>query len=123
MIKSVLCCVSIFALVTAVVPVDAGAQTAKIKQVLRSTKDDCETRIQKLAASQAEGVERLVEKEQVIERCASEYKRDKTIVGLVNECKKYLEQPVVKQQAVAECELAAFNYANELRSLKAEYRK
>ena len=124
MIKAVLCCTSIFAFVTAVIPDRADAQAARNKQVSRSsTKDDCEARIQKLAASQAEGVERLAEKEQAIERCAGEYKRDKTIVGLVNECKKYLEQPVVKQQAVAECELAAFNYANELRSLKVWYRK
>ena len=121
MIKAVLCCISIFAFVTAVVPDRAGAQAARNKQVSRSS--TCEARIQKLATSPAEGVERLTEKEQAIERCACEYKRDKTIVGLVNECKKYLEQPVVKQQAVAECELAAFNYANELRSLKAWYRK
>jgi hypothetical protein len=33
------------------------------------------------------------------------------------------EQPVVKQQFVAECQLAAFGYANALRTLKAEYRK
>jgi len=29
----------------------------------------------------------------------------------------------VKQQMVAECQLAAFNYANALRTLKAEYKK
>ena len=36
---------------------------------------------------------------------------------------EYEEQPVVKQQFVAECQLAAFNYANALYSLKAEYAK
>jgi hypothetical protein len=41
----------------------------------------------------------------------------------VKECAKYEEQPVVKQQAVAECQLAAFNYANALRTLKAEFGK
>jgi hypothetical protein len=30
---------------------------------------------------------------------------------------------VVQQQLVAECQLAAFNYANALRTLKAEYKR
>jgi hypothetical protein len=126
MTKSVLC-VSILALVVAAAPVRAGAQTAKGKQVSysasTSSTNDCETRIQKLEASQAEGAERLAEKEAVIDRCAGQYKRDKTIARLVNECEKYQEQPVVKRQSVAECQLAAFNYANALRTLKAWYRK
>jgi hypothetical protein len=88
-----------------------------------STGRDCETRIRKLEASQAEGEERLSEKHLVIEYCASRYKNDKTIERLVKECAKYEEQPVVKQQFVAECQLAAFNYANTLYVLKAEYRK
>ena len=106
--KSVLCCVSFLALVTA-----NPARAA----------DDCETRISKLEASQAEGAERLAEKNAVIGTCASQYKRDKTIERLVQECRKYEEQPVLKQQFVAECQLAAFNYANALRTLKSEYRK
>jgi len=41
----------------------------------------------------------------------------------VKECAKFEEQPVVKQQFVAECQLAAFKYANALRALKMEYKK
>jgi hypothetical protein len=41
----------------------------------------------------------------------------------VKACGKYEEQPIVKQQAVAECQLAAFNYAEALRALKAEFGK
>jgi hypothetical protein len=77
----------------------------------------------KLEASQAEGKERLAEKHLVIDYCASQYKNDKTIERLVKECAKYEEQPVVKQQFVGECQLAAFNYADALYTLKAEYRK
>lgn len=79
--------------------------------------------MQKLDASQAEGEERLAEKQRVIEACASQYKNDKTIAKLVQKCAKYAEQPVVTQQFVAECQLAAFNYANALDTLKAEYGK
>ena len=46
-----------------------------------------------------------------------------TIERLVEQCAKYEEQPVVKQQFVAECQLAAFGYANALRTLKAEHGK
>jgi hypothetical protein len=126
--KSMLCCVSILALVAAVAP-GRAEQAAKGKQALPSaaspakSDDDCETRMRKLDASDAEGEERLAEKNEVIGHCASQYKRDKTIERLVKECAKYEEQPVVKQQFVAECQLAAFNYANALRTLKAEYRK
>jgi len=56
-------------------------------------------------------------------RFATEYRHDKTIQRLANECAKYEEQAVVKQQSVAECQLAAFNYGNALYTLKAEYRK
>src|SRR5262245_54872803 len=111
MTKPILCCVSILVLVTSAVPARAGSS------------DDCETRIRKLEASDAEGEERLAEKNQVIGQCASQYRRDKTIERLVRECAKYEEQPVVKRQSVAECQLAAFNYANALYTLKAEYRK
>ena len=109
MTRCILCCVSILTLVIASTPARA--------------KDDCETRIRKLDESKAEGAERLAEKNEVIGRCASQYKRDKTIQTLVKECAKYAEQPVAKQQFVAECQLAAFNYANALKILKAEYRK
>ena len=109
MSRSILCCISILVLVTAA----ASARAA----------DDCETRIQKLDASKAEGAERLAEKNEVIGRCASQYKRDKTVERLVKECAKYEGQPVLKQQLVAECRLAAFNYANALQMLKAEHRK
>ena len=129
-ILSCLSCVSVLALVTAAAPVRAGEQAAKDKHILRSasslpnsTEDDCETRIRRLDASEAEGEERLAEKDGVIRHCASQYKHDKTIERLVKECAKYEEQPVVKRQSVAECQLAAFNYANALHTLKAEYRK
>ena len=77
--------------------------------------------MRKLEASTAEGEARLDEKNEVLDVCDSQYKRDKAIGNLVKTCAKYEEQPVVKQQAVAECQLAAFNYANSLRSLKADY--
>ena len=112
MTKAVLCCVSLLALLIAAPAF--GAPAAKV---------DCATRMQKLDASEAEGAERLAEKHEVIGHCAKQYGRDKTIESLVKECAKYEEQPVVKQQAVAECQLAAYNYANVLRSLKADYRR
>ena len=108
--------VSLLALVTA--PAFAGERTTS-----KSTAEDCEARMQRLDASKAEGEERLAEKNGVIAPCTSQYKRDKTIGQLVAECAKYEEQPVIKQQFVAECQLAAFGYANALRALKAEYRK
>ncbi len=79
--------------------------------------------MQKLEASPAEGQQRLDEKYRVIDTCVSQYRNDKTIQRLAKECAKYAEQPVVKQQFFAECQLAAFNYANALYTLKAEYRK
>jgi hypothetical protein len=79
--------------------------------------------MQKLDASNAEGEERLAAKYEVIEFCARQYERDATIKMLVKECAKYAEQPVLKQQFLAECQLAAFAYANALRTLKTEYRK
>jgi hypothetical protein len=51
--------------------------------------DDCGSRVQKLDASSAEGQERLDEKNAVIEACARQYKRDKTIAELVKACAKY----------------------------------
>ena len=130
MTKSVLVCALIIALVTGAVPGLAGDRIARDTHVPRSAasqpasiEDDCETRIQKLDASNAEGQERLDEKNALIDFCANQYKHDKTIERLVAECAKYEEQPVVKQQFVAECQLAAFGYANALRALKAEYGK
>ena len=84
-------------------------------------KADCESRISKLDKSSAEGAERLAEKYRVIDYCARQYRNDKTIERLVSECAKYNEQPVIKQQFLAECMLAAYNYANALYALKAEY--
>ncbi len=121
MTKFILCCISILAFVTLAATARAGEQAAPSAQ--NSTTDDCETRMQKLDASDAEGEERLAEKNEVIDYCASQYKGDKTIEGLVKECAKYEEQPVLKQQSVAECQLAAFSYANGLRTLKEEYGK
>jgi hypothetical protein len=130
MTRAVLVCASIFTLVAAGVPALAGEQTTRQARVARnaasppnSTEGDCETRIQKLDASNTEGDERLAEKNEVINFCAGQYERDKTIARLVKECAKYEEQPVTMQQFVADCQLAAFNYANALRSLKAEYGK
>jgi hypothetical protein len=130
MIKCIPYCVSILVLVIAGAAACAAEQATKNKPVLRAAaslpslaKDDCETRIRGLDASEAEGEERLTEKREAIDHCVSQYKHDKTIERLVKDCAKYEEQPVVKQQLVAECQLAAFNYANALRMLKAEYRK
>jgi hypothetical protein len=109
-VVSALVCVSILAFVTAAAPALAGAE-------------DCESRIRKLDASTAEGQARLDEKNELIDFCAKQYKRDKTVQRLVDACARYEEQPVAKQQAVAECQLAAFNYANALRTLKAEFGK
>jgi hypothetical protein len=130
MTKSVFVCASMIALVTGIAPGFAGQQIAGDTHVRRSAasqatpiEDDCETRIQKLDASNAEGQERLDEKTALIDFCSNQYKHDKAIVRLVEECAKYEEQPVVKQQFVAECQLAAFGYANALHTLKAEYGK
>jgi len=111
--------VLILAFVAWTVPAQSAEQAADDKPA----QNDCETRIQKLDASQVEGEERLREKYRVIDYCAEQYKKDKTIARLVEECAKYVEQPVVKQQFAAECMLAAFNYANALNALKAEYGK
>ncbi len=113
--------VSILAVVAAADLGHAAERGAGVKPGL--AKDDCETAIRKLDASQAEGEERLAAKREVIDQCLRAYKHDKTVARLVKDCAKYEEQPVVKQQFVAECQLAAFNYANALRSLKVEYRK
>ena len=112
MIRSTVIPVVALALVTAA-PALAAPQ--------KSAREDCESRMAKLDKSTAEGQQRLDEKNEVIEFCDKQYKRDKTIGNLVQECAKYEEQPVVKQQAVAECQLAAYNYANNLRSLKADF--
>jgi hypothetical protein len=130
MTKSFLCCVSVLALVIAVASDGHGEQRAGTKgaspsaaSLPNSAGENCETRMRKLDASQAEGDERLREKNEVIDHCNAQYKRDKMIERLVDECARYEEQPIVKQQSVAECELAAFNYANTLYALRADYRK
>jgi hypothetical protein len=127
MTKSVFVCASIVALVTATAPGFAGERITHVPRSTASSpgpiEDDCETRIQRLDASNAEGQERLDEKNALIDLCANQYKHDKTIQRLVAECAKYEEQPVVKQQFVAECQLAAFGYANALRTLKTEHGK
>jgi|BarGraIncu00222A_1022003.scaffolds.fasta_scaffold02611_3 hypothetical protein len=117
MTKSVFVCASIVALAVATAPGFAAEKIAGDTPVPRSVapqpapiEEDCETRIQKLDASNAEGQERLDEKHVVIDFCANQYKHDKTIERLVEQCAKYEEQPVVKQQFVAECQLAAFGY-------------
>jgi len=78
--------------------------------------------MQALEQSPAEGEERLAEKNAVIAVCAREYRRDAAIVRLVKECAKYEKQAVVQQQFVAECQLAAYNYANALRAAKSEFK-
>lgn len=130
MAKSIPCCCLIIALVIAVAPAGHAEQRGDHQRISPPAAsppnpigDVCETRIRKLDASDAEGEERLAEKNEVIGYCATQYKKDKTIEMLVKECAKYEEQAVVKQQSVAECQLAAFNYANALRTLKTEYRK
>ena len=117
--KSTVSCAAILALVIAAAP----AHAEQAKRAAPAVSEDCEAKIQKLEASTAEGEERLAEKNAVIEICTKQYRRDKTVAALVRECAKYEEQPVVKQQLLAECQLAAYGYANALHSLKAEYRK
>ena len=126
MSRSLLWCVSVVALVAAAAAVRAGEPIGVDGPVLRIakiTKDDCATRIRKLEASDAEGDERLAEKRETIETCFAQYKNEKAIDRLVKECSKYEEQPIIKQHMVADCQLAAYRYANELRALKAQYRK
>jgi hypothetical protein len=130
MTKAIFVCASILALITEIAPAPAIEQSAKRMHLARNAAvlpgvgdDDCETRIEKLDASDAEGEERLAEKNAVIDFCARQYEHDNTIKRLVSECAKFEEQPVLKQQFVAECQLAAFKYANALRTLKQEYKK
>jgi hypothetical protein len=78
MTKGIFCFVSMLALVIAM----ASASSAE-----RS--DDCEARMRKLDASQAEGADRLAEKNAVIAYCGSLYKHDQTIQRLVKQCAKY----------------------------------
>ena len=130
MTKAIFVCASILALVTAIAPMMGAAQTSSRTRnpptlALGSgdSGDDCEARMQKLEDSNAEGEERLAVKNEVIDFCARQYDRDITIKNLVKACAKFEEQPVIKQQFVAECQLAAFTYANALRTLKMEYGK
>jgi len=116
---SIGCCAAILACAIAVAP--GYAEPAK--RAAPAAGENCEALIQKLEASTAEGEERLAEKNAVIAHCARQYRRDQAIERMVKECRKYEEQPVVKQQLLAECQLAAYGYANALRALKAEFRK
>jgi vacuolar-type H+-ATPase subunit I/STV1 len=84
---------------------------------------DCAERLDALDRSKSEGEERLTEKYDAIEFCSAQYKRDAIVQKLVDECAKYEEQAVIKQQFLTECMLAAFKYANALSDLKAEYKK
>ncbi|MGN6570297.1 MAG: hypothetical protein ACTHLO_02660 [Pseudolabrys sp.] len=119
--------VGVCMLIAVAVAAPAAAQQSKPGRTSENTAakaaDDCEVRMQMLDASDAEGEERLAVKNEVIAFCARQYARDTTIKKLVSECAKYEEQPVLKQQFVAECQLAAFAYANALRTLKMEYGK
>lgn len=112
MTKFILCWLLILAHATATVPAWSQEQ-----------KDRCEARMTKLDASQAEGADRLAEKNAAIDYCDRQYKHDKTIQRLVKECAKYEAQPIIEQQFVAECMLAAYGYANALYALKAEHGK
>ena len=83
----------LIALVAVAVPALSGQLSADDKRALpaavsktNSSEGDCEARMRKLDASQAEGEERLAEKNSVIDYCASQYKNDKTIARLVKEC-------------------------------------
>jgi hypothetical protein len=121
-------CVLLLALLARATPACA-AELASDQPVLPGSSaqsnptNDCEAAIEKLDASDAEGEERLRQKRAVIDLCSGQYRHDGTIEMLVNECAKYEEQPVIKQQFVAECQLAAFTYANALRALKEGYRQ
>jgi len=75
---------------------------------------DCESEIDKVDISDAEGQQRLDVMNTAINVCAAQYKRDKKIASLVRECAKYEDQPTVQQQFVAACQVAAFKYANAL---------
>lgn len=119
--KSFVYCAVTLALVIAAAPGTAAPKDKSPAPI--AVEEDCEARIQKLEGSQAEGEERLAEKNSVIGACAKQYRRDQTVERLVRECRKYEEQPVVKQQMLAECQLAAYGYANALQNLKAEFRK
>src|SRR4051812_47041656 len=81
----------------------ANAQTAgqtrvapKVAAQPGTARMDCEARIRQLEKSSAEGQERLDEKNEVIDVCDRQYKRDKTVGSLVKECAKFEEQPVIK---------------------------
>src|SRR5262249_27024078 len=86
MTKGVLCCVSILALMAASPPVRAAEPGARDGPMVRGaaskssrTGGDCEARMRKLEASDAEGEERLNEKHAVIDICDRQYRSDKTI--------------------------------------------
>lgn len=121
----VLCALAASALVAA--PARAGAQSTKAKPFAPAaaapSDDDCAARIQKLEESGAEGAERLAAKWEVVAFCAKEFKGDKTVQRLVKECAKFLDQPVLRQLLVSECQLAAYGYGNAMRMLKEDARQ
>jgi hypothetical protein len=122
MTRLILCGIAAFAFIAAPAPASATKPVVP-SGAAPAVAEDCATRIQKLEASEAEGAERLAAKWEVVGFCDKEFKRDKTVQALVKECTKYLEQPVIKQLLVTDCQLAAYSYGSALRFLKAEYRK
>ncbi len=76
---------------------------------------DCESEIDKVTISDAEGQQKLDVMNTAINVCAAQFKRDKKITSLVRECAK----SEVEHQFVAQCQIAAFNYANALYGVKA----
>ncbi len=124
MTRFILCCVSLLALAAA--PAPASAQ-AKVKpaapKAAPQPPEDCADKIQKFEKSDAEGAERLAVKWEVVAFCDKEFKRDATVQRLVKDCAKYMDQPVLRQLLVTECQLAAYSYGNAMRMLKEDSRQ
>lgn len=117
---------SIFVLVAVSLMSGGYPQVAEAKGAKRttsslpkSTDDNCESKINQSNVSEAEGEERLQEKNEALSFCASQYKGERKIDALVKDCRKYVSQSVVSQQAVADCQLAAYSYANAIAALRA----
>ena len=123
MTRLILCGIAALAFIAAPAPAGATKPVVPSGAAPVVAADDCATRVRKFEASEAEGAERLAAKWEVVAFCDKEFKRDKTVQGLVKECAKYIEQPVIKQLLVTDCQLAAYSYGSVLRFLKAEYRK
>ena len=124
MTRLILCGIAALAFIAAPAPAGATKPAVPSGAAPAVTADeDCSDRIRKFEVSDAEGAERLAAKWEVVAFCDKEFKRDKMVQGLVKECAKYIEQPVIKQLLVTDCQLAAYSYGSVLRFLKAEYRK